>query len=148
MDAARSRVVRANSSVIRQLPGLLLTGWIAGFVAPAAAVDNGHELLDQCANAVVVLEGRGGGLSADGAQAASYCLGYVRGVTKIVTISHMLKPGGQMFCPPPEGIATDRAVRILVSYLRQHPERLHASKVTLAAAAFMQAWPCPPGARP
>lgn len=109
---------------------------------PVAARDNGHELLEQCSQALAVMESNGEGLSPGQREGAMYCLGFVRGVTKMVTISHILKPGGQVFCPPREGISTGPAVKVLVRYLEAHPERLHASKVTLAAAAFMQAWPC------
>ncbi|MCC7412552.1 MAG: hypothetical protein IT495_13115 [Gammaproteobacteria bacterium] len=128
----RSRVLPAV------LAGLLL--------APAAgAGDNGHELLAQCALARAELEGAS--LEEPQSLAATFCRGFIQGVTNIVSIGYYVKPDGQFFCPPPDGIDQRDAVRVLVEYLLAHPDRLHARKVTLAAAAYMQAYPCPvPGA--
>lgn len=106
--------------------------------AIAAARDNGHELLTQCEAAIAAHDGTG---PAD-PQAAAWCTGFVTGVTNLASIAYYVKPDGQMFCPPDGGIDPRQATRVLVDYLRAHPDRLHARKVTLAAAAFMGAYPC------
>lgn len=115
--------------------------------APAAADGNGRELLGQCEQALVLLDG-GVLLEAQARADAAWCLGFVRGVTGVVSSSYFVKPYGQPFCPPHAGIDPQQAVRELVEYLRAHPRRLHAGKVTLATAAFMHAYPCGPGAAP
>lgn len=123
------------------LAGVLL---LAAGSSTVAAADTGTELLDQCTKALQLLAGHGAALSEADRNDASFCLGFVQGVTNIVSISYYVKPRGQMFCPPPgEAIPLDAAVKALVDYLKAHPERLSARKVTLAAAAFMKAYPCP-----
>lgn len=114
---------------------------------PAGAADNGHELLAQCRSAVALLDGAAPE-QAGAREDAHFCLGFVQGITNVVSIGYYVKPDGQMFCPPDGGIDPREAVRLLVDYLDAHPERLHARKVTLAAAAFMQAYPCGPNAAP
>lgn len=124
--------------------GLAGTLLLAACIGTATAADTGRELLDQCTKALALLAGQGAALSEADRNDASFCLGFVQGVTNIVSISYYVKPRGQMFCPPPgEVIPLDAAVKALVDYLKAHPERLSARKVTLAAAAFMKAYPCP-----
>jgi len=128
----------------RLLAGLSGALLIAAWCGPAYARDTGTELLKQCSKALTLLEGDASTLSAADRSDASFCLGFVQGVTNIVSISYYVKPRGQMFCPPPNAvIPLDAAVHALVDYLKAHPERLSARKVTLAAAAFMKAYPCP-----
>ena len=132
--ATRLRLLTAVSA------GLLSAAW----GLPAHARDNGKELLEQCSKALTLIEGDASTLSAADRNDAYFCLGFVQGVTNIVSISYYVKPRGQMFCPPPNAtIPLDAAVHALVDYLKAHPERLSARKVTLAAAAFMKAYPCP-----
>lgn len=126
----------------RPLSRLLAAALLLGPLPGWATDHNGHGLLAQCRAAQqLVAEAP---LPPAGREAAMYCLGYVRGITRFVVISQLLKPGSQMFCPPPQGIRTRDAVDVVVDYLEDHPERLSAQKVTLAAAAFMRAWPCTP----
>ena len=48
---------------------------------------------------------------------------------------------------PPTGSTTGQAVRIVVSFLEAHPERLHEDFTDLAMEALRQAWPCVKGDR-
>ncbi|MDZ7751095.1 MAG: Rap1a/Tai family immunity protein [Gammaproteobacteria bacterium] len=128
------------------LPGLLGAILLLNGVAVHGAPDNGHRLLAECRAAQALLADAP--LDATTREGAMYCLGYLRGVTRIVTIGHHLKPQGQLFCPPREGIRSRDAVEVLVRYLEAFPERLPAPRVTLVAAAFMRAWPCTPPAWP
>lgn len=121
------------------LRGAALAG-LLGACAPAQG--NGHDLLAQCRAAGDLLDGTS--LAPEQREAARYCLGYLRGITRIVVIGHLLKPGSQLFCPPEKGIRTREAVAVVVDYLERFPERLGSQPVTLAAAAFMRAWPCTP----
>lgn len=118
---------------------------MAPFLAPGALASaslDGHHLLAECAAATALI---GGETLAPGQRdGAMHCLGFVDGITRIAAIGHLLRPGSQMFCPPPEGIATEDGVAVLVAYLEEFPERRGAQAITLAAAAFMRAWPCAP----
>lgn len=136
--------MNASADRLRRLAALAGMLTIALWLGPAHADDTGRELLGQCSKALTLLEGNAKTLSEADRVDASFCLGFVQGVTNIVSISYYVKPRGQMFCPPPDSvIPLDHAVHALVDYLKAHPERLSARKVTLAAAAFMKAYPCP-----
>ena len=115
---------------------------IACAVQAEPGLRHGEHLLAQCRAAQALLADKV--LPPATREEAMYCLGYVRGITRIVTIGGLLKPGGQLFCPPPRGIRTRDAVEVLVDYLEEFPERRASQKVTLATAAFMRAWPCEP----
>ncbi len=44
----------------------------------------------------------------------------------------------------PDQVPLLQLARVLVKWLREHPERLHEPKMTLTLAAFQAAFPCPP----
>ncbi len=125
----------------RRLP-LPAAALLLALPAAQSAPNNGHLLLEECRAAQALLAEEP--LDAAAREGAMHCLGYLRGVTRIVTIGRHLKPQGQLFCPPRAGIRSRDAVEVLVGYLEDFPERLPAQRVTLVAAAFMRAWPCTP----
>jgi len=47
-----------------------------------------------------------------------------------------------LVCLPEQGIKNGQAVRIVVKYLREHPERLHEPAVHLLSWAISDAFPC------
>ena len=49
--------------------------------------------------------------------------------------------GAALFCPP-DGTTNGQAVRIVVKYLRDHPEELHKHDSVLAFTALKAAFPC------
>lgn len=126
----------------RRRSPLLAAALLLGLPAAQGAPNNGHLLLAECRAAQALLADAT--LDAAAREGAMHCLGYLRGVTRIVTIGRHLKPQGQLFCPPRAGIRSRDAVKVLVGYLEEFPERLPAPRVTLVAAAFMRAWPCTP----
>lgn len=128
--------------MIRPLPLLLGTTLLLALSGAQGAPNNGHRLLAECRAAQALLADAP--LDAAAREGAMHCLGYLRGVTRIVTIGRHLKPQGQLFCPPRRGIRSRDAVDVLLRYLEEFPERLPAQRVTLVAAAFMRAWPCAP----
>jgi hypothetical protein len=50
--------------------------------------------------------------------------------------------GPQLFCPPPEGISADQAIRIIRKHLDSNPENLHKPARTEAVIAMAKAFPC------
>jgi len=134
--------MRLHSAGAAALAGALATTPAGAAETPRPAYGNGHELLRECTAAVRALEGAA--LSGEARARASFCRGFVHGASAVVAITEPLKPGGQLFCPGAEGIDRDQAVRAVHEYLLAHPERLHASRITLVTAALIQAWPCPP----
>ena len=49
--------------------------------------------------------------------------------------------GAALFCQP-DGTTTGQAARIVVKYLRDHPEELHKHDSVLAFTALKAAFPC------
>lgn len=45
------------------------------------------------------------------------------------------------FCLP-EGSTNCQYIRVLVAYLRSHPEKLHEKHIALTLSTFHEAWPC------
>jgi hypothetical protein len=43
---------------------------------------------------------------------------------------------------PPKGTNIGQAIRVVVRYIDQRPERMHEKFMTLALEALQQAWPC------
>jgi hypothetical protein len=43
----------------------------------------------------------------------------------------------------PKGVTNGQAVRVVIAYMQQHPERLHEHIAQLAEEAASNAWPCP-----
>ncbi len=70
---------------------------------------------------------------------ATGCQGWIIGV-----FHALLKADSAQLCWPHDTtVKWDQMVRILLEYLKTHPQRLHEDSVTLARDAFQQAFPCP-----
>ena len=95
---------------------------------------DGNDLLEQCE------------LADKGLQTSlipiGYCIGRITGV-----IDSWLIRNGQIgspfsvFCIP-EGVTNDQLKKIVVKYLREHPETLHTYDVGLIVLATTEAFPC------
>ena len=67
-----------------------------------------------------------------------FCSGFIWGVAD----GHQLTSDeSTSFCSP-EGATSDQMGRVVVKYLRDHPEKLHEHAVLLVAIALIEAWPC------
>lgn len=67
-----------------------------------------------------------------------FCSGFIWGAAD----GHQLTSDeSASFCSP-EGATSDQMGRVVVKYLREHPEKLHEYAVLLVAVALIEAWPC------
>jgi hypothetical protein len=66
------------------------------------------------------------------------CLGIIRGLAD----SFYLPPPSP-FCVP-HGATNEQMVRVVVSYIDRHPEKMHLNFTNLAYNALREAWPCKP----
>jgi len=75
----------------------------------------------------------------------SYCVGFVGGfsVGWRLAANHLKAPLPQRYFCVPFEVSPDQEVRVLMKYIREHPERLHESAFLLMGAAFLEAFPCP-----
>jgi hypothetical protein len=48
----------------------------------------------------------------------------------------------ELACPP-KGVTNDQLVRMVISEVERHPEKLHEDFIVPAAAVMMASWPCP-----
>jgi hypothetical protein len=71
---------------------------------------------------------------------AGVCVGTLQTLTYI---QPLLDPryGKANYCPP-QGLAPEQEIRVVVTYLQSHPERLQEEGRTLALDALHQAFPC------
>lgn len=101
---------------------------------------DGNKLLSQCNAAIQIMDG--GTLPKDAYIAAS-CLGLVQGITNLNLLYQVNEKNDTFFCLPAGGINNGQAARIVVKYLKEHPEKLHENESFLAIGAFVEAYPCP-----
>jgi len=110
----------------------------------STALADGNELLKQCTSAIFSIESEVYKKEGDEFNTA-FCLGIVRGVKDTLgtlsSVEGVLLPVYRV-CFPKKGISVGQAVRIVVKYLNEHPEDLHAYEAILVMKAFYQAYPC------
>jgi hypothetical protein len=119
--------------------GLLFS--CACFAADVKDVD-GNQLLESCTSSVQSLD-NGSFSSATQLRQASWCAGYVTGVMQALDLARKLSDRqDQKNYPCLAGIASEQAIRVIVKYLRENPEKLQERAVTLSLAALQRAFPC------
>lgn len=124
------------------------------------AVFTGNELLSSCEK-YEKYDHAARRLTADETAAAGMCAAYVSGFVDASTtynsllsqldaalqkseadgarVRHRISP---MACIP-EGATYEQTVRVVLKYLRDHPEKLHERRSTLMLEAIASAFPCP-----
>lgn len=113
---------------------------------PAFADKTGNDVLNSCQTAVRFFDN-------DGAPAgehfdSGWCIGWVSGVLQLTKAhndwSRLVeqKPTAWQFCVPASGIPVIQGVRIVVKYLKEHPEQLHEDGMGLTVAALKDSFPC------
>src|SRR5262249_20729228 len=69
-------------------------------------------------------------------------MGFCRGViTALVTVGPGLRPEWSAICAPKESTSSQWQA-VVVKYMKDHPEQLHESLISLAHIALWTAWPC------
>lgn len=108
----------------------------------------GNELQEKCTPALHVFDGDDTGAVGPDGDKAWFCLGYVVSSLEAFDAGSVWEVGGQSTVrmypcfPPDKNVTLDQGLRIIVKYLRAHPERLHASGFLLSLAALKEAFPC------
>ncbi|MFA5494067.1 MAG: Rap1a/Tai family immunity protein [Porticoccaceae bacterium] len=106
---------------------------------PAAGA-NGHVLLAECGEIVDFLDT---GINSATSIGGSYCLGMVNGMLNLNYIYQARRPAEPLFCLPREVTVTNaEAARVVVDYLKQHPEQLDLDQASLMFFAFRKTYPC------
>ena len=115
-------------------------------------MDDGDNLLKQCNSTLLILDQEREQLSKivespGSIIGAGICMGMVRGIIG-TNHEYAVKTKTAFFCLPIEGIKYTQAVRVVVKYLKEHPEKLHESAASLAIASLTEAFPCQPALSP
>ena len=100
--------------------------FVAIFAAGDASAMDGDRLLQKC---------RTVDAGEEGTHDQHYCYGYIEAATE--------NPVAQPQACRPAGIKLGIVVRVVVAYLRKHPEKLHLGGRGLTSDALAEAYPCP-----
>lgn len=103
------------------------------------AYGDGNDLLSSCNTATEVL---GGEENQKNYSEIGYCFGFMQGVTSLNKLYEVGLGNNAFFCSPDKGIKNSQAARIVVGFLKAHPELLHQNESILAVQAFQEAYPC------
>ncbi|WP_047528492.1 Rap1a/Tai family immunity protein [Pseudomonas sp. 11/12A] len=122
------------------LMAIALVGMLGSGGAMAAAPRfDGNELLMQCQNYVMLVDG--GTARTDVHFDAGVCGGFVQGVANTVYFYSDELKKDLMFCIPDTAPAI-QLVRVVVKYLKDNPKDLNVDRMTLVWRSFMDAYPC------
>jgi len=115
-------------------------------VVPAFGEIRGNDVLDSCQIAVRNFDDNGG--PAGERFDAGWCSGWVNGALELTKLHNERttlikeKPTLLQFCVGVPGIPVIQAMRIVVKYLKEHPEQLHEDGMGLTVTALKDAFPC------
>ncbi len=102
------------------------------------AAGTGNELLDKCIHPSRYVDGG----EYTNRYSIGYCFGFIESFVATSVFSTVSMQPLYICFPFKEKFATKQLVRILVKYMKDHPEQLHESAVGLVARAFNEAFPC------
>lgn len=118
--------------VRRQLIGVALLVWIG------AAHADGNAVFAECHEAEKFFAG-----DADRKVevATGRCTGFISGVLGTVKTYALEVPAPMRTCPP-DDLPADQAVKLLMAWLRAHPEGIPSPSASVVLAAFHASYPC------
>ncbi len=84
--------------------------------------------------------------SADSASKQSHlqqgeCFGYVDGVDDGIRIAYDIMSQPKPYCLP-DGVTHGQMMRVLIKFIKDHPEKAHSQTRVLEIRSFMDAFPC------
>jgi len=101
---------------------------------------DGNRLLKDCGAVVALLDDAKSDIAES--YQVGFCVGFMQGVTQTNLVYQSMVKDKAQFCLPAGGIQNGQAARVVVKYLRDHPENLHMNQTVLAFWAFKAAFPC------
>lgn len=99
------------------------------------AYERAEELMWAC-------DGRGGKDEMSNAGMGIYCYGYFSGILDANALFNRINPKTMIFCPPDEGISLEKAAKIYVKWLKEHPEDMHTPARIIVPIALKSVFPC------
>ncbi|MDT8318782.1 MAG: Rap1a/Tai family immunity protein, partial [bacterium] len=94
-------------------------------ITPSTSPADGKKLLTQCETIVAYKEGKDiSNLTMATTEEAIYCLGYIQGTLDMNHFYEISIGDNAMFCMPEKKLNNMEATKIVIRYLREHPEGL------------------------
>lgn len=110
---------------------------------PGTAISDGKKLLRQCETIVNYKEGKDiSKLTIADTEEAMYCLGYIQGTMDMNHFYQTSIGDNAMFCLPNKEINNTEAAKLVIKYMREHPESLREEESFLVQSAFSERFPC------
>ncbi len=100
----------------------------------------GNDILRSCGPIVNMLDGKKIDLKEE--TQGLWCTGYISGLLDGIALSPIKVDGKDVLCLPKDGISNDQAIRIVVKWLREHPDKLHLSGRMEALISLVKSFPC------
>ena len=138
-----NRKIRGIEMTINRVSIIILLFSLFYFILPSIVnASDGNELLKSC-NVVLssINDPERKELSSEQYIKSGYCIGLLHGIMELTRI-HQHSNGEPFFCLPKQSIPKEQAVRIVVKYLRDHPEKLYEHDTFLVIKALQEAFPC------
>ena len=120
---------------MQKIIALLLV--VLSFPQNVVASPDGVKLLQSCSAGIRIQDG--GNASKEALADGLWCVGYVMGYLDGYAMSSATNAKA---CFPSKGISAEQAVRLIVEWLKKHPENLHKSGSDEMLLAFANAFPC------
>src|SRR5690606_38968927 len=95
----------------------------------AVVASDGNKLLQDCGDMERFVDG---GNSTSNLMGIGFCLGLMEGITNSNALYQVRAPGKEFLCLPKGGVTNGQAARVVLRYLRDHPEQLHENAFVLA----------------
>jgi hypothetical protein len=112
---------------------------------PGTQALSGNDLLRECTFALRFDDGDRALINEEltyGAHCGGYLLGFYEGYGAKAAADKVLGGTPNREVCFPDNLPTDQMVRVVVKYLREHPERLNQAPGLLVVGAFYGAFPC------
>ncbi len=71
-----------------------------------------------------------------------YCFGLLQGVISLNKMYEVSLRKNALFCTPNSKITNGEAAKIVVNYLKEHPEMQHEPDFAITINALLEAFPC------
>ena len=127
---------------------LALTGilFLVALSLSAFGETTGNDVLNSCQTAVRYIDNNGEFTNEH--FDSGWCTGWIAGVLQLTKLHNeriiVTKEKSTMlqFCVPDSGIPVIQAVRVVVKFLKEHPEQLNEDGMGLTIAALKSTFPC------
>ena len=123
---------------------LILTLSINLILTPSSpALADGKKLLTQCETIVAYKESKDiSKFTVANTEEAMYCLGYIQGTLDMNHFYEISIGDNAMFCMPEKKLSNIDATKLVIEFMREHPEKLNEKESFLVQSAFAEKFPC------